>query len=480
MKRNFALFLLLVVLRPASARAQSGAQTPDFPQHGPYFFCDSRVVEDRWMVDRFVVQLAKDPRNPLIVKDKPWEQIGPLAGGSVLWDPQDGLFKLWYGIFDLDAYRNRTPFSYNICYAESEDGVHWRKPDLGLFDKRGQMSKHNNCVKLGREKTSGIDVEFNPYPHGRDDRFVAIHNDSGGVFVSTSGDGKLFHPDFSRPAVPYHSDTHNNFVYDEVRKRWLMFVRPQAFAGAGLKGVGRRRVAVKESRDLRTWTRERTVLTPNEDDPDNFYGMTVFRRGDLLFGALQLYETRHHHIREELVWSADGFTWERLPRSTHPIFLDVGPEGSWDDGMVFLMDRPVVVGDEMWFYYAGCDTPHTAFGDYGIGRAVTRLDRLVGLRARPDTLGRVLTRPLHVEGNLVLNASATGGEIRVSVHTAEDKVIPGWTAAECQPVRGDAVAAPVHWREHGLSELAGKTVRLRFHLRNATLYTFDFRPGGGR
>jgi len=94
------------------------------------------------------------------------------------------------------------------------------------------------------------------------------------------------------------SDTHNNFIYDEINDRWLMYVRPRAFAGNDLKHVGRRRVAVKESPDLVKWTHEQTVLVPEENDPDYFYAMTVFRRGDLFFGQLQMYETVFHPLSQ--------------------------------------------------------------------------------------------------------------------------------------------------------------------------------------
>ncbi len=55
---------------------------------------------------------------------------------------------------DGDTYRlyyrgrgyERTPrgFESLTCYAESSDGVHWTKPDLGLVEVDG--SKHNNVI----------------------------------------------------------------------------------------------------------------------------------------------------------------------------------------------------------------------------------------------------------------------------------------------------------------------------------------------
>ena len=483
---SLLLFIAVFAFKPDKVFSQKKGSEADnpginaeelasLPVKGPYFPVDERMIEDRWMVERFVVPLKRYAGNPIIKKSIPLEGSGPMAGGTVLFDEQDRKYKMWYSIFDLYAYRNKLPFSYNVCYAESGDGLNWQKPLLGLFDNRGQIGPDNNAIRLGRAKTQNIDVELNPYPHPANQKFIAIHNDSGGVFVSYSADGKIFDCSFEQPAVWYHSDTHNNFVYDEVRDRWLMYVRPRAFAGNGLKHVGRRRIAVKESRDLIHWTHERTVLVPGEDDPDYFYGMRVFRRGDLFFGQLLLYETVNHHLYQELVWSGDGIRWDRLPSNAQKLSLDIGKKGAWDAGMVILFEKPVIVADVMRFYYSGRDSAHNALGTSAIGLATTKRDRLIGVVSKPDTLGRLLTRPIRIKGDLYINARADG-EIRVELRSAvRDEAIEGWTAADCTPFRGDDLEAPVTWGDKSLKDLKDQLVRLRFQLKDATLFAFDIR-----
>lgn len=463
MKKVFACFALLLVMR-------LGAAEFDFPAKGPYFLIDDRVVEDRWMVERFVATLQRHPGNPVMRAEFPWEGTGPHLGGSVLRDPDDGLFKMWYSVWDADAYYNKKPFCYNVCYAESKDGLKWEKPNTGMFNYKG--NPENNCIKLGRNKTQNIDVELNPAAGIFGPKFVAIHNDSGGIFVSTSGDGKRFDCTFAKPTISYHSDTHNNLVYDEVRRRWLIFLRPRAYAGARIKHVGRRRVAMQESPDLLQWTREQTVLVPEEGDAEYFYGMPVFRRGDLFFGTLQRYETQQHHIDCELTWSTDGYRWQRLPNAAQKLIMPRGEDGSWDAGMVFVSDKPVVVGDELWFYYGGSDTPHNVHGTYAIGVAITRRDRLIGVRSLGGNQSRILTRPFQVTGDLFLNA-VVKDEIRVQVTSVADKII--WNAPDCTPVTGDGLELPVRWGEKTLGDLAGQTVRLRFFLRDAEIYTFELK-----
>ncbi|MBI5091502.1 MAG: hypothetical protein HZB26_03560 [Candidatus Hydrogenedentes bacterium] len=433
---------------------------------GPYFFCDDRVVEDRWLLERFVVPPVRHPKNPLIVRDKPWEGTGPHMGGSVILDPQDHTYKMWYSVWNRHAYENKLPFSYNVCYAESDDGIAWRKPDLGVFDCEG--STVNNCIKLGTDKTQNIDVCLNPKPSAYPGRFLALHNQKGGLFFSSSDDGKTFKWLWDTPALSYHSDTHNNVVYDEVRDRWLLFCRPRAYAG-----YHKRRVSLTVSNDLQHWPHERTILVPSETDTPEFYGMTVFRRGDLFFGALQLYDKSTGYMQAELAWSGDGEHWSQV--ATHPIFVSRGPDGAWDAGMAMVAESPVVVGDEMRFYYGGFPLPHDTREENvaAIGLMTSERDRLVGVRPNSSEPGTIMTRPFEVKRRgLTLNAKVQG-EVRAELRTDNNKAIAGYSFDDCDPVTASGFAVPVTWKGQPLAECAESEARIVFRLTRAELFTFD-------
>ena len=452
----------------------SEKQLSKLPAKGPYFVIDDRIIEDRWMIERFVVPFEKHSDNPVIEKDLSWEGTGTLLGGTVIFDTQDNLFKMWYTVWNSHAYYNKLPFSYNILYAESKDGIKWEKPILDLFDLKEAIGKKNNIIQLGWYKTQNIDVELNPAPKSSAEKFIAIHNDNGGIFVSYSADGKDFNCSFESPAVWYHSDTQNNFVFDEVRDKWFMFVRPRAYAGEGLEHVNRRRIAVKESDDLVNWTHERTVIVPEEGDVTDFYGMTVFRRGDLFFGLLRHYDAgKTDKVSVELVWSNDAYRWFRLPLGAEKNPIGLGKQNEWDSGQVYMTDKPVIKDDEMLFYYGGNHTAHNEPGKPAIGLAKTKLDRLFGARSLPDRLGRILTRPFEVNGDLFINADADG-EILVEVRSSiRDEQIEGWSFDDCTPFTGSELNAPMNWGDKKLSDLKGKMIRLRFQLKDGTLYSFN-------
>ena len=460
-------FFLCMLLTACAASFSDPEEYRVLAAKGPYFLCDERVVEDRWQLDRFTVPLRKHEANPLVVKEYDWEGTGPLMGGSVLYDPGDGLFKMWYCVWDSYRYYNKLPFSYNMCYAQSKDGLHWEKPALGVFEH--EADPKNNCIRLGTDKTQNMDVCLNPCPDRYPGKFLAIHNQKGGVFVSHSEDGKTFTFLQDTPAIPYHSDTHNNFVYDEVRDRWLLFCRPRAYAGDH-----KRRISMQESKDLKHWTHERTILVPTETEKPEFYGMGVFRRGDLFWGILKIYDRSTGFMHAEIAWSGDGAHWSQV--ATHPPLLERGPEGAWDHGMVLVTESPVVVGDEMRFYYGGTALDHNQKDNTAaIGMATAERDRLVGLRPSGEAPGYALTRPLLLSPETDLSVNAVvpeGGAIRTELRDDNNHVLEGFSLDDNDAIHTSGYAQHVTWHGQPIGTAPPGEVRIRFEVDNAQLFAF--------
>jgi hypothetical protein len=93
----------------------------------------------------------------------------------------------------------------------------------------------------------------------------------------------------------------------------------------------------------------------------------------------------------------------------------------------------------------------------------------------------LLTAPLVFAGKrLALNYSTSAtGSVRVELLDSIGRPIPGYSAGESVEIFGDELDRIVMWRARtDVSALAGQTVRLRFHLRDADLYAFRFLRGG--
>ncbi len=461
---------------PARAAVKPGGARPFTTRPGePVFLLESSTVEDFWAVRRRVQPLIKSSRNPVMVKDRDWEGSGPYLYGTVLYDPEDKLFKCWYTVFHDKIYRAGLG-GYLVCYATSEDGYTWVKPELGLFEFRG--SKKNNYLGLAPRDAEAISVVAPPPEAGVPYRYVALYLEDSptGTRLAYSNDGKKWKQHKQNPVGPY-SDAHNSLLYDPVRRRWLIHQRPGVFAG-----WTQRRIAMMESKDLQTWTQPEIVLIPDEADVPEFYGMPVFQRGNLFFGLLQVYERPTGRIEIELVFSADGRRWERVP--PRELFLSRGSPGEFDCGMVLTANAPVIAHDEMRFYYGGSRLNHEEPAPpddapwMAIGMASVPLDRIFGVTASQQEPGYILTRPMVLKGNTIEVNAAVRGQLKVALldpdrMNYDEKELPGYEFEKCQPIKGDDLRHRVSWP--GQERLPRDPVRLKLQLEDSTFYALYVR-----
>jgi hypothetical protein len=111
------------------------------------------------------------------------------------------------------------------------------------------------------------------------------------------------------------------------------------------------------------------------------------------------------------------------------------------------------------------------------GLATLRRDGFVSMDA--DAAGGTLTtRPLRFRGrHLFVNAAVAAGELRVAALDEAGQVIAPFSEARCEPIHADGTRQDVRWQgAQDLSTLAGRPVRLRFHLRSGELYAFWVSP----
>lgn len=217
-----------------------------------------------------------------------------------------------------------------------------------------------------------------------------------------------------------------------------------------------------------------TILVPDEIDNAThfnfFYGMPTRFYAGIYWGFLEPFRM-NDFIHTELVFSRDGIHFDRLP--DRPKLIEYGPEGSWDDEMIFASPSWVEVGDEWWIYYTGWDGPHgTAERRGAVGLAKVRKQGFVSMRG-PHGGGVVSTRQLRWPGgDLIVNADASQGLLRVRVSDEKRKPIESFDYEECEQFQGDSTAHRVTWHGRSLTELSGQVIRLEFYLQDADLYSF--------
>jgi hypothetical protein len=166
---------------------------------------------------------------------------------------------------------------------------------------------------------------------------------------------------------------------------------------------------------------------------------------------------------------------ERYDRTFMEAFVRAGPsKGNWISRNGIPVTGIVQTGPaEMSVYVAQHFAQPTAY----LARFALRLDGFASVNA-PYAGGEMVTKPIVVSGReLVLNcATAAPGGIRVEVQTPEGDAVPGYTLMEAEEFVGDSIEHTVQWKlGASLEPLAGRTVRLRFVMKDADLYSLRFR-----
>ena len=105
-------------------------------------FVDDYIIDTLSGEARIILH-QPTPREVAIVHDEPWE--GNASHYHSVF--QDGdRYRLYYlgNQYTTTEGKLTSPHPLIYCYAESDDGIHWRKPDLGLIEFNG--SKKNNIM----------------------------------------------------------------------------------------------------------------------------------------------------------------------------------------------------------------------------------------------------------------------------------------------------------------------------------------------
>jgi hypothetical protein len=182
----------------------------------------------------------------------------------------------------------------------------------------------------------------------------------------------------------------------------------------------------------------------------------------------------------QFIASRDGVSWQRYSREP---YVRPGLAGSDSANMVYMGTGFVVRGDEIWQYGTSYRTTHgdTAGrekqSDGVIYRYVQRVDGFVSLDF-PGAGTRAVTGPVLVDGaKLRVNLDPGAlGELRVAlIDATTGRELPGFTLAECEPMRLNSTGAPVAWKSGSdLSSIRGRSVQLALTGSRAKVFSVRF------
>jgi len=328
-----------------------------------YVFLDPRRVRNAsGVVRRF--HPAKKHDGPVLVKEREWEKGGIEVGQSVLY--HDGRFRMWYmTMMMVPGERPANPDV--VAYAESTDGIHWERPDVGLLEFDG--SRKNSLVNLfglwpsvmpglpGTEfegKLLALSMPTGgPHPENRasvklglpqqvahEPRYdkvlpTGLETDAGarrwgydphGGFLAWVSDDGLDWRLLDEKCVMRELPDNGTFVTDEARGRYFGAPKLEPLVG----DRERRSVAVSSSEDFLHWETPRLVMTPDQLDDHvaqlrgyrsaELYGIGLYPCGDFIIGMLWIFYVSdqeqlvgsnfamYGQIEPQLCYSFDGVT----------------------------------------------------------------------------------------------------------------------------------------------------------------------------
>ena len=405
------------------------------------------------------------PREVVLEWNKPWE--GPYSlYVTVLHDGEKirAYYRAWPNLKTQDC----------CAVAESQDGVHFTRPNLGLFEWEG--SKENNICYMGpggHNFTPFLDANPNTPPDQKW-KAVASAGPKASLVPFVSADGYRWKRLRDEPIITKGAFDSQNLAY------WNAAIGKYVEFHRGFRD-GVRDIMTSTSEDFLNWT-EPEWLDYGNARREHLYTnaiTTYFRAPHIYLGfpcrfvpsRKKISSHKEQGVNDGLLMSSrDGRHFERWGQA----FLRPGPDDLvWTDRCNYASWGIAQTGDtELSLYYS----EHYRYPTARLRRRTIRIDGFVSIGA-DERGGEVLTRPLTFTGNrlLVNYATSAAGSIRFELCDPEGRALNGFSLRESEWLYGNEIEHTVHWGEStDVGVLAGQPVRLRIWLRDADLYSFQF------
>ncbi|MSR60576.1 MAG: hypothetical protein EXS05_23530 [Planctomycetaceae bacterium] len=527
----FRVFLLgwaVVTICGPTAWAE-GPRDP-LTTHDPNLYL---LADDHWIAKqlglRRVINRAKPLENPIIWPDDLKTETD-CAWGNVIRE-SDGRFRLWYCTLMMGhnaggphemakaevwgkgndfAFRPRSGADVRPTetmlgkYAESTDGIHWKKPELNLTEFRGY--RNNNIILNGdraARQTDGALTNFDGYtilrdngekdPNkrykmiahwesvhfwdnhplsgslGRSKECIDRHGTARAEYITYSPDGLRWEQPLERlETLPSGGGDRLLVVRDHRHQRWMAYVRAGGWSYP----------AFSYSNDLVMWSDAEPAkqITPKDVQAPAVECMIPFNYANQDLGFPCGMDKPKGVFSVMLAARHDGGRWTWI-ENREPLIPYGLPGSYYATGAVPLHNEPFIVGDELLIFFNAFSRNQTEpcpFGTRSIGVAKLRRDGFAGLTAATDAKAGTLTiKPIVVkEDNLLVNVEQRGGkgQVQVALFDEQETEIPGFSFADAIPITQDAVRALATWKNQSdLRALNGQSVRIGLRIQGGAI-----------
>lgn len=449
---------------------------------------------------------TRHPQNPVLARGAPGspDAMGVQFYGSII--RERDRYRMWYVAYDDDDQNRVATSRWRAAYAESLDGVHWTKPNLGLVDYRG--NKNNNLIETEPSPFGFVNLKvlFEPEEPNPELRYKISthvyfrHNTRLGTLAPfASADGLRWK--LLTDAKPLKAELRESdlvlpgFHFEPCGGlyKWngLYYACGQNAMQATVPVQGRL-IRMVRSADFVNWSTTNSIgfirsTQHNELGPgrslegeQTHEGISVWNRKNILLG---IYGQWHgakewHDITVDLgfVISNDGVSF-REPLHDW-VFLERGPDNAWDQGGLLQGQGFENIGDQTFVYYGAWDPRARGAPRGGVGIATLPRDRfadlVVDLSARgpgdyqqPKITSEFVTKEIRRGDKPIrrfyVNADGLGPQARLRIELLDEKEkpIPAYAGKNAATIETSGFQTPVTWNQAA----ASPSFPDRFHLR---------------
>lgn len=454
---------------------------------GRQLFVDDFLIENTTLCPEYH-KAKKYEGNPILFAETPWEKTeSPAAcpkSGGVWYDEEEKIFKMWY----------EAGWLGQICYAVSEDGIHWERPELDIKPgtniilpcEDNTRQSLTGDIDYYRPDSTTVFIDYNCDKNERYKLFLRNPNTPGILrypgMIALSADG--IH--FDRFRFTKEVEDRSTIFYNPFRKKWVYSIK------GNWKDRSRNYRECDNLMDGAKWTEEeihKWLATDVLDRPNAYtcfapqlYNVDCVGYESIMLGMFEIHHGPENYVCEssgapkitELIpmYSRDGFHFSRPCRDA--VINASMYKGSWDRGYVQCTGGVTIIhGDELWIYYIGFAGDENRAGEFwwtngmylngATGLAKLRRDGFVSMNGT----GTLVTRKLQFSGKVSMAVNATG-KVKVEILTPDGEVM-----AVSKWFEGDSTNAALDFGEFDVAVLNGRVFRLCFHV-EGKLYSFGF------
>lgn len=293
----------------------------------------------------------------LLYQNQNWEVRFDNSYPNVIYDDRLKKYRCFYSTFTKDDNAGINPYIpkeeriVSLCYAESDDGIDWKKPVLNKASFRG--STKNNIIGHFMHGTSVLYDKHEKDKNKKYKLFTKIDYGNGYSYlaVAFSADGINYGDFIKLNDFNPRADTHNFVIYDKKIEKYVLTSR--------VWSDSMRYSCISYSSDYINWSKENKIYLTTDFD-NQVYSMPIFKKGEYIIGLASIYHEadiladNYDTVDLKLAYS---YKYGDFHFISNDNFITRGEK--YDSSCIFA-SNPIKINDKTYFYYMGSDGLHTA------------------------------------------------------------------------------------------------------------------------